>query len=289
MYCKMWSIINGEGSEMINQFSKNLYWLVLVIVFIGTGCEQNYKKEVGVAADQAKVETSVLIPDYASRAVQAAGTLDAWTGTKNIKLDGVVAFYRPDGSFYLSEQHYEIRPWSNSIRISAFEPQGKFVWQLSGDGFRVLEGAKRLNTLPVAVCKCYLAEALLDITVAPVLLLEDNTGFTKGLEPVRIEGLWYYPIEQVEGNGKFSLRCAKDKSLSKAVFYQSKDSSLIDMIWFAGVGEEKFLAIRGYDYREVEKGGVRIPAKIEIFKTNDKGVLQQRLVKVDFHSLIIRN
>ena len=274
---------------MIKQFSKNLYCLVLVMVFVGTGCEQNYKEEVEAAAEQPEIETIVPVPDYVSRAMQAAGGLDAWTGTEKIEVDGVVTFYRPDGSFYLTEQNYQIRPWSNSVRISAFEPQGKFVWQLSADGFHILEGAKRVDSLPADVCPCYLAEAILDITAAPVLLLEASTGFTRGLEPVRMEGLWYYPIEQIGGNGKFSLRCAEDKTLSKAVFYQGKDSSLIDMIWFAGMGEQKFLAIRGYDYRQLERDGVRIPAKIEIFETNEKGVLQQKLVKIDLHSLIIRN
>ena len=53
------------------------------------------------------------------------------------------------------------------------------------------------------------------------------------------------------------------------------------MLWFMDIDEGKSLAVRGYDYREVEKGGVRFPAKIEIFRTDAAGVLQERLVKID--------
>jgi hypothetical protein len=80
--------------------------------------------------------------------------------------------------------------------------------------------------------------------------------------------------------------------LSKAVFYQDRDSSLVDMLLFADMTGEKFLAVRGYDYTEVvrmdsqgEKEGVRVPVRIEIFRTDTRGNLQERLVKIDYHTL----
>jgi len=66
------------------------------------------------------------------------------------------------------------------------------------------------------------------------------------------------------------------------VFYQNNDSSLVDMIRFVSVDREKSLAVRGYDYRKVEKKQVLVPTKIEIFRIDAKGVLQERLVKIDF-------
>jgi len=54
------------------------------------------------------------------------------------------------------------------------------------------------------------------------------------------------------------------------------------MIWFADVSREKFLIVRGYDYRGVEKTQILVPIKIEIFRTDARGVLQERLVKIDF-------
>jgi hypothetical protein len=43
------------------------------------------------------------------------------------------------------------------------------------------------------------------------------------------------------------------------------------------------LAVRAYDYRKVEKKQVLVPTKIEIFRIDAKGVLQERLVKIDFN------
>ena len=57
---------------------------------------------------------------------------------------------------------------------------------------------------------------------------------------------------------------------------------MIDMIRFAGVKGQKSLVVRGYDYRKVEKEQVLVPTKIEIFRTDAQGVLQERLVKIDF-------
>ena len=57
------------------------------------------------------------------------------------------------------------------------------------------------------------------------------------------------------------------------------------MLWFASIDRGKYLAVRGYNYQEVEKGGVFVPAKIEIFMTDVHGVMQHRLVKIDYHRL----
>ena len=57
------------------------------------------------------------------------------------------------------------------------------------------------------------------------------------------------------------------------------------MLWFAVPDEENFFVVRGYDYSEVEKKSVLVPTKIEIFKSNARGILQERLVKIDCHTL----
>jgi hypothetical protein len=53
------------------------------------------------------------------------------------------------------------------------------------------------------------------------------------------------------------------------------------MIWFADLDKQKFLAVRGYDYEEVEKGGILAPTKIEIFTTDARAVLGRRLATID--------
>ena len=263
---------------------------IFVAAFVVAGCQQEYKEEDKLPYEPL-LDPNFIVPDYASRAIDATGGFDAWTKAKKLRLDCVVTFYKSDGSFYLTEQDYEIYPWSNSIRISATEPQGKFVWELSRGG---LEGGGSWHTgvgFPVELCsKQYFAELILDITTAPVRFLDKSVVFTKDSRPVKMEGLWYYSIERVNPH--------KTGIFSYAVFYQNRDSSLVDMIWFAGVDSPVIaseaqpsveipisLAVRGYDYRELEKGGVRVPAKIEIFRTDAAGVLRERLVKIDCHTL----
>jgi len=171
-----------------------VYWLVLVTAFVVAGCKQEYKEDE--LAYWPDVNTIVVTNDYTPRAIKATGGYQAWIKAIKLQFDSVVTCYNPDGSFYLTEHHYEIYPWSNSIRISAAEPQGKFVWQLSGGRFSVLEGPKRFYALPALVQNRYFAEAILDMTTAPVRFLDRSFGFTKGPKPVKMEGLWYYPIER---------------------------------------------------------------------------------------------
>ena len=72
--------------------------------------------------------------------------------------------------------------------------------------------------------------------------------------------------------------------MAKAVFYQNRDNSLIDLIHIACSETGKSLAIRGYDYDEIEKGGLLVPTRIEVFATDTQGGAQSRLVKIDCHS-----
>ncbi|GAF97253.1 unnamed protein product, partial [marine sediment metagenome] len=102
---------------MINRLSNTVCWLVLVIAFVVAGCKQEYKPdESDVLAYVPDVNTIVVTDNHTPRAIKATGGYQAWMETIKIELDCVVTFYNPDGSFYLTEQHYEIYPWSNSIR-----------------------------------------------------------------------------------------------------------------------------------------------------------------------------
>jgi hypothetical protein len=103
-------------------------------------------------------------------------------------------------------------------------------------------------------------------------------AFSKEPKPVKLEGLWYYPIERA---APAQRRGGIEPYWSKAVFYQSTETSLIDMVWFSDIEPGKFLVARGYDYKKLEKDGVLIPMKIEVFKTDAPGVLKERLIKID--------
>ena len=271
---------------MINRLLNIVCRLIFAMAFIVAGCKQEYKGDV--LAYGPDVNAIVVTDDYKPRAIGATGGYQAWMEAIKLDFDCVVTFYNPDGSgtpnainrvwepsFYLTEHHYEIYPWSNSIRISAIEPQGKFVWLLSQGRFTVLGGAERFCALPPLVERRCFAEAILDMTTAPVRFLDKSVEFNKLSGPVKLEGLWYYPIEKA-GTDEI------EKPLYKVVFYLNDDTSLVDMIWFVSVDGQKSLAVRGYDYRKVEKTQVLVPNKVEIFRIGGKGVLQERLVKIDF-------
>jgi len=258
---------------MINRLSNLLVCLLIIVMLLVVGCKQAEKTEDIAPLSLKSVDYAV--PDFASAAFEATGGRRTWTNTLSFQLDCVVTFYKQDGSFYLTEHKYRVEPWSNSIWISACEPQYKFVWHLSDEQFSIFEGAERTSALPVALDAQHFAQAVLNITTTPARFLDQSFRFTEGPAPIKIEGRWYHPIER-------NRILASDLShWSKVVFYQDRDTSLVDMVWFTAAGEEKFLMVRGYDYHKAQKQGVLVPSKIEIFETDAAARLKQRLVKID--------
>jgi hypothetical protein len=265
---------------MINWISKTM-WMVLVMVLTVAGCELQQVQELTREHEREQVvEVSTSQPPYISQAIEASGGLKVWTNTKKLEFDCVVSFYELDGSFYLTKQHHEIYPRSGLIRVSAQEPQGKLVWEYSPDGMRVIEGTKQPDFLPIGLGAEDFIKAIRDITTAPVRLVENKAELTKDTTSVKIEGRWYYPIRKDRPDQTDS-----GPYQPEFVFYQNRASSVVDMLLFLGVDGGTTLAARGYNYREVEKGGVVIPAKIELFITDISLVMQHRLVKIDYHQL----
>jgi len=250
----------------------------LAAVMIFAGCQRPAVQDTtDVLAREPNIEDISVADDYAARAVGAAGGYKAWMQTTKLQLDCVVTFYKPDADFYLTEQHHQIYPWSDSVRISAIEPQGKFLWQLSADKFDVSGPSGRISALPEGISNRDFAEAILYITTAPVRFLDKSVEFNRLSGPVKMEGRWYYPIERV-----ISEQIGVKTYWSKVIFYQNQADSLVDMIWFVDEKQHKFLAVRGYDYHQAEAFGVLVPARIEIFKTDSLGLLRHRLVKIDY-------
>ena len=232
---------------MINRFFSVICCLAIVTLFVITGCQQQHKPEPVVY--EPLFDPNFIVPNYAFRAMKATGGLQAWADTKEIKLDSVVTFYKPDRSFYLTEHHYEIHPWQNSIRILNIEPQGQFLWQLSDGSFTVFKDGRQIDTGPVVLRGQNFAEMMFNMITAPIRFLDDSVEFTPSYTPIRIEGLWYYPIER-------SYRIIQpspddidvepkpiEPHWSEVIFYQSKPNSLVDMLWFAGIEGEKFLTV----------------------------------------------
>ncbi len=265
--------------------NKKSVTFVLVAAFIFTGCQRKQEEDVvEVLVSGPDLKTISVPPDYVVRAIEAAGGWNAWTGNRELQLDCVVTFYQPDGSFHLTEQHHVVYPWSNSIQISAREPQGRFVWQLSNGKFDVLRDGGQSNALPVVIGSNHFAEMILSVITIPARFLDASAEFSKETTELKIQGQWYYPITR-RSRPVVGVELEPARPLSKAVFYQDRDNSLVDMILFDYMSGEDFLAVRGYDYTEVEKEGVRVPVRIEIFRTDARGDSQKRLVKIDYHTL----
>ncbi len=255
---------------MDNLFSKALC-MFFVTVFVLTGCRQDSRNSVNNLASEPDY-TSVSIPSGSeAQAIEAVGGLEAWTDLKNINLDCVVAFYHTDDSFYLSGQKYEIYPWSDSIRISGVEPQGKYTWQYSNERFKVLEGGERFGNQPDVLESRSLAELILTIITVPARLMDASFDFNRQTTSVNIQGQWYNPIYRKKRNAGEEFN---------SIFYQNRKNSLIDSIWFPRNGDVS-LIVRGYDYRKEAGGNIYIPSKIEIFATDKQGNMQQRLVRIE--------
>jgi len=267
--------------------------LVVAVIFIVAGCDQQRKKDADVLDRGPDFEKLIVPGDYADAAIKTTGGLQNWAKATKLQLDCVVTFYQPDGSFYLTEHRFYIYPWSNSIEVFAKEPLGAIAWQLSDGQFRALPGDESRqfgNISAMAVsCRDY-AEAVLRITTAPVRFLQVGAVFVRGPAPIKMEGLWYFPIESAaapaqsrDRQGAVGAPASGEPKpyWSKVVYYQNRDNSSVDLLWLADIKQNKFLAVRGYDYKDVKKTGVLLPTKIEIFRTDARAVSRERLVKID--------
>lgn len=263
-----------SGGFLILTFS------ILLFTSLFAGCQRKQAKDADVLAWAPDVQTLQVPSDYAVRALEATGGLDAWAKTKKLQLDCVVTFYQPDGSFYLSRQHYEVYPWTNSIRISAVEPEGQFVWLWSKGQFSALKGGERFDGLPAAVPSRCLAELILNVVTAPVRFADAPVEFAKGTAAIKMQGQLYEPIAR-----RRKPDYEPPQPLSAAFFYQNVGTLLVDTLWFPRTSGEDSLRVRGYDYTAVEKGGVVVPSKIEIFGTDARGDSQKRLIEIDCHTL----
>jgi len=267
---------------MINQVSKAIF-LFLVTIYVVAGCEKQHKEVVPVPLYERVLDPNFVIPDYASGAIKSTGGKQAWAKVKKLEFDCVVTFYQPDDSFYLTEHHYVIQPWTNSIRITAQEPLDKFVWQLSEGQFTVLEGVKQNDISPVAGFYRDFAETILTIVTAPIRFLDEKAAFAKLQSLVKQEGFWYQPIQRtIRHSDTVDISEPVKPYWSEVIFYQNKENSLVDTILFANSGENKFLAVRGYDYTEFDKKGIGVPTKIEVFRTDARGVSKQLLAEINF-------
>ncbi|MHC4758767.1 MAG: hypothetical protein ACYTE8_08920 [Planctomycetota bacterium] len=282
------------------KFYISIFSLLACLSFFA-GCEQVNKQQTPAEklAEQPTIMAKEVVSDYIAGALSATGGRELWLQTKEIEYDCVVTFHKPDGSFYLTRQNHYIKPWSHVIRMSANEPRGNIVCQLSQGDFKVVEGSVSKKGLPQGLCERDLAEALREALTSAVSFLNKNKMFTRIDRPLRKEGMWYNIIERLEPNpNKVDQMNTKDQAVrapgywSKVFYYQRKDSLLVDMFSFASYERQEFIGVRCYDYNPVvekgsglfERSGVFIPRKVELFRTDSKGIFQNKIAEIDIKS-----
>ena len=246
---------------------------VLATVCIVAGCRH---EETTVLAREPNLQGIYIPSGNQSKAVEAAGGIDAWAKVTKLQLDSLVNYYQPDGSFYLTKHKYIIYPWSNSIEVFGKEPQGDFTWRLSQGQFEVLHGLGRIPDTKAAIDNQSMATAILDIVTVPALFMDKSVGFSADANPRKIQGKWYYPIiRNTRADIESILR------FPRAVFYQNSENSLVDMIWLDCPGTNQYLTVRGYDYDRINEGDIIIPKRIEVFLTDSQNSSHRRVIKID--------
>jgi len=251
--------------------------LIVVLVFSGCAGRKITGPEQESAARPPRIRSLAVVDSFAAKAVGSAGGYDAWVNTQDIALSCVVTLYQPDQGAYITRQRLKIAPWEDSIEIQGTEPQGDFTWWLSQGKLRVIQGREHFELLPAPLTARGYAEAILSIVAAPAMLLSESYDFARGSGPIRLEGLWYLPIERYAP----ATGAAQQAHWSQVRFWQNRGSGLVDVIWFADEQAGIYLMTRGYQYRRIAEKGVLVPTKIEIFRTNARAVPMGRLVEIN--------
>lgn len=218
-------------------------------------------------------------PAYTLAALEATGGVSAWMDCRRIDLSGVVSAYRPDGSYYMTEHAYMVYPWSEAIRISAQEPRSRFVWRLVGLQFERLEGDPSLDVSPLAGAYQDYAAALLEISTAPVRLMDEQTRLDRRPLPVQIAGRQYDAIDARFGIGEGGTPSGTPAYWTNATYFLNRESSRVDMVWLANPLRRNFLVVRGYDYARAANG-VMVPTEIEILRSDAEARLGTRLATI---------
>ncbi len=267
---------------MSNWLSK-MIWAVAAGVIVVGGCAVESEPGIDKLAVGPAPESLKIPSEEAGVAIESAGGQDAWAGTKHIRIGCVVTFYQEDGSYYLTEQLYEIFPWSNSVRISGREPGGEYAWEFQGGDLAVLQGESEYAGLEVGVDKGCIAEGTLNLITAPARLLDEAVESKWSAETVKLEGDWYRPIKRAAKAGVGGAANPRDSA-----FYQKRSTGRVDMVLSRCGGADTVVIMRGYDYMLLGQGGVMIPSKIEAYKADQTGAVRHRVIQIDVEQADVR-
>ena len=265
---------------MDNQY-RVIACLILAAALAVAGCqEQETEKAPVVGADS--VITAASGGGASAKALGSTGGGTAWTRAEQIGLDCVATYYGADGGYYLTEHLIMVGPSTNAVVIGGKEPQDTFLWELRNGLFTTMSGAEALDVSGRQVSERDFAEAVLMITTAPVRMLDSHARFARRDNTLKFEGKWYELLDRTVVIDPEQEEEEQFKPYwSKATFYQRTDTGVVDTIRLIGGAGNSLLMVRGYGYSPTSSCGVLVPSKIEIFSTDARGDLKQRLAKID--------
>ena len=261
----------------------NMIGVAVAGVVVVAGCAVEGEQGTDLLAVGPELATLTISSEQAGLAIESAGGLDAWAKAKQIELACVTTCYQEDGSYYLTEQLYEVFPWSNALHISGREPQGEYTWEFREGRLGVLKGESEYDGLLVGVDKGCIAEAIGSVITAPIRLLDEAVDSKWSNEMVKLEGQWYSPIKRVAKAGVDG-----GENVREAGFYQKRSSGRVDMLLLRCGGPEGVLIVRGHDYTLLGQGGVMIPSRIEAFKADPSGRVRHRIIQIDVKQVNVK-
>ena len=251
----------------------------LIMFIVLAGCEKTVEKGNSSLATDPLADKVTLPPEFASMAIEKAGGLDAWGKVRQLQLDCIVTFYDENAGYYLTDQKYDIFPWSNSIVISGTESQKSYKWQLSQGKFDILKGIGQIDSFKNQMQSNCFAEAILNLVTAPVRFMDKSFVYNRDTNEINIQGKWCYPITRKRISDSNS-----DVSKNETVFYQNRAASLVDMILLDCTSQAESFLVCGYDYTEIKNVGISIPYRIEIHLADKNGMATRQLFRIDVSS-----
>jgi hypothetical protein len=275
----------GQGSRMVSRVTQSAIVIVLTAMTLAGCGRQTTKSSVDLSRPTAGPEAPTLAAPrpFVSAALEAAGSLAAWQQCGKIERHGAVTVGMANGSFYLTEHDFVVYPWSDAIQVTAYEPQADLTWEVVGEQYRPPQVDPNRDVSPLREWRREYADAVLQITTAPVRILQDNLEFTLAPTAVQIAGLWYLAINARYQAPKLPSRqeSQAEPYWTRGTYFQSQDNSRVDMIWLGNPATHKFILVRGYDYAVAADSGVLIPGKIEVFQSDPEANFGPRIARVD--------
>ena len=238
------------------------------------GC-RNGADKVELLDRRASIEDIKVSDGFVSTTFEAAGGYVSWLKQTRFDIECIVKVNKPGDGFYLTEYDCQLYPWSNSIVVSASEPGGAVQARLVDGRYAETNRAGLAELISAELNGRYLLGMILNLYTAPARLVEGDAVHAAASGPGEIKGLWHRPL--LETSSRSAVVIEGDCRL---FYYQDQDTSLIDMIWFTDL-EDEFFMVRGYDYRKLSGSDILIPAAAEIYITDDRGVIQRQLMRLE--------